>query len=52
MVQVSVPATDMFMVQAEAFINAIKTGDTSSLRSPYADALESYKISKAIAASC
>ncbi|MFW5688441.1 MAG: Gfo/Idh/MocA family protein [Spirochaetota bacterium] len=42
------PALDPYRAQDAAFIEAVRTGDASGIRSPYADALRSHRVSMAI----
>ena len=42
------PAIDPYRAEDAAFIQAIRTGDASEIRSPYADALKSHDLSMAI----
>ena len=48
--QVPLGKADMYAVQAEEFVAAIRTGDCSAIRSLYSDAAESYKVSQWITA--
>ena len=48
--QVPLKKADMYAVQAEEFVTAIRTGDCTAIRSLYSDAAESYKVSQWITA--
>lgn len=46
--QVALEQVDMYMRQAEAFMDAVQKRDPSHILSVYSDAVESYKVSKRI----
>lgn len=48
--QVPLEKEDMYMPQAEAFVSAVRSRDSSGIRSTYEDAVESYKVSQWITA--
>lgn len=48
--QVELEKEDMYMPQAEAFVNAVQTRDSSGIRSTYDDAVKSYNVSQWISA--
>ncbi len=41
---------DMYKPQARAFVEAVRSGDTSGIHSLFSDAVESYKVSQWITA--
>jgi hypothetical protein len=43
---VNLESEDMYKPQARAFVEAVRTGDTSGIHSLYGDAVESYKVSQ------
>ena len=50
LVQVPLDEEDMYQPQARAFVEAVRSGDISHIKSPYLDAVESYKASQWITA--
>lgn len=48
--QVPLDNKDMYEPQAEAFVEAVRTGNTSGIRSLYMDAVQSFKASQWITA--
>ncbi len=48
--QVALDDEDMYQPQARAFVEAIQSGDDSGIKSPFLDAVESYKVSQWITA--
>jgi predicted dehydrogenase len=48
--KVDLESEDMYKPQARAFVEAVRTGDTSGIHSLFSDAVESYKVSQWITA--